>query len=201
MPADDKFLEWMVTAALRLFMEKKKQESAGWLFDQYVETPDGRRLVKELAGFDGSSQGSDFAFEKGLGREDLGAMEWATFERTYWNVRPDARFWAEDRRRQLIVEAKGRGPRREADTTQAQRYFEYLRDSRADGAVIYLVPGQPESWLKLFGEVASEGTGRFGVMLWSDEFLRPFSSELIEVIAESLVPTTQFLKKALDLRQ
>jgi len=156
--------------------------------------------MKEICGFDRSAPGFGFAFETGLSLEDRGFMPEEEFKKTCSTIRPDARFWAEGGARQIIIECKGTGPNKRTYFAQAQRYLSYLQDREADGAVVYIVRFQRAEWQKLIEE-AAERKGRFGAIEWTDNFLRPFSPELIEVIWESIVATSDLLKRALKLRR
>ena len=87
----------------------------------------------------------------------------------------------------MIVEGKGVGCRPEKDDyafAQAQRYFRYLADTGASGAVLYLAPEtHVDGWFRKL--VRASGTSRipYGVMGWSDEFMSGISIQLILVIS------------------
>jgi hypothetical protein len=193
----------MVTSALCRFIEGNREatDRVDWFLEQSVQVLGGTSKLKDVCGFDRNSPGFDLAFEKGLAPEDRGPMAEEMFKKTYWGIRPDIRFWAHGGTLQLIIECKGRGPKERSDIGQARRCFSFLRDRQANGAVVYLVPVNPDDWLELVQKASGEGAGRFGAICWCDDFLQPFASELVEVIGESLVSTGDFLKKAIGLRR
>jgi hypothetical protein len=199
---NESFQEWMVGRALYRFVGGRPtpNERIDWLFDAFVRTPGGRAVLKDLCGFDTSAPDLRLVCETSLKPEDRGPISEEVFKKAYWGTRPDLRFWASGGAQQLIIELKSRGANDKLDSGQAQRYFNYLADRQASGAVVYLVPEGAEGWLGLLSGRTGSEIIRFGVIEWSDDFLRPMCSQLIEVISESLVSSANFLRRALALR-
>ncbi|MDA2913106.1 hypothetical protein MYX77_03950 [Acidobacteriia bacterium AH_259_A11_L15] len=196
------FSEWILNEALASYFGTgdDQNERMEWFFSLSVLTPEGKQAVRELAGFEWTVGEIEWAFNRGLRvPEDRGGIAQELFEREYWGLRPDFRFWRRSREAQLIVESKGYDPgggKQESD--QARRYFQYLKDFACRGAVIYLVPRQATRCLEML-QAAGEKTGvSFGVLHWEDLF-DALGTDLLRVVARSMVASAEVLKTALKL--
>lgn len=202
--ADDmRFAEWMVNCALNKHLGT---HGAGeWFFDLSAHTALGRSTIKDLCGFDWNPD--QWRYEAGLRRqEDIGMISPEDFRNKYWGIRPDFRFWADQKAKQLIVEGKGNGPGPEAGKAQAERYFRYLKDFQAKGAVVYLVPGpEIDGWMGILekvaeGEVGEGSAVKFGVLSWNDDdFLSEIKTQLVLCIAESMAGSFKLLETAVQM--
>jgi hypothetical protein len=129
-------------------------------------------------------------------------MDKAEFKKQYWTIRPDFRFWTKDRRRQLIVEGKGVGCRPDNSDdyafAQAERYFRYLRDTGATGAVVYLVhEDYVEDWFRKLERASDKFAAAFGVLAWSGKFMAEISIQLILLISSGpLAAAAALLREA-----
>jgi hypothetical protein len=204
MAGDVRFAEWMVNYALYRHLEAT-EEAKKWFLSLPTTLPDGEpRMIKELCGFDWETARTDLKYETGLLRdEDRGEIGIEDFRKKYWAIRPDFRFCANGRKQQLIVEGKGRGRGPEADDyfrAQAERYFRYLTEFPAQAAVVYLVPPDHlEGWTGMLRLAAGSSAVGFGVVVWSDGFLKEIGTELALGIAESLTGSFKLLEKAIRL--
>lgn len=201
--ADDlRFAEWMVNYALYRHLEAT-EEAKKWFFSLPATLLDGeQRMIKEVCGFDWESGQTGWSYETGLRRdEDRGEIGIEDFKNKYWTIRPDFRFWTTEKKQQLIVEGKGRGRGLEADDyfkRQAEKYFAYLTEFPAQGAVVYLVPPEHiEGWMGMLKLAAGSPAIRFGVAVWSDGFLKEIGTQLVIGVAESLTGSLKLLEKAI----
>ena len=204
MANNPEFQEWMVNSALFRYLssKKEKEKRLGWLFDLKVDIGEEDipcPLLKELCGFRWKSEDPDFAFDKGFKPEERGKIEEQRFKSTYWSLRPDFRFRTKDGTRQLFIEGKG-GPPSRYDKEQAIHYLGFIHESGSTGALVYLVPEEARSWVRLLHQVAESGGPKTGVLYWDKSFLQQISTELLHVITESQVGPMNLLKKAMELR-
>jgi hypothetical protein len=87
-------LEWMVNSALARYLRasSERPERKEWFFGLHVETMEGKITIGDLCGFSWSSEEVDWKHDRGLGE--------------YRRIRPDFRFWKNDKSMQLIIEGK-----------------------------------------------------------------------------------------------
>lgn len=209
MSEDARFLEWMVNGALNRYL-CTTDEAKKWFFDLPASTLGGVRTVEGLCDFRWEPTRTLYECEAGLRRnEDSGEIDAERFRNQFWGTRPDFRFWTDGKKRQLIVEGKGGKwvGRKDEDNrdSQAIKYFRYMAEFPAAGAVVYLVPADSsDGWLRMLTAAAEQAGSldtRYGVVGWSEEFLAAISTELALTISESLVGPVKLLERALRLLQ
>lgn len=204
MSTSREFPEWMVTQALAAFL-KKDANRAVWLFDLPAETrQQDRKRISELCGFHWQPGEADGESESVLKAQDRGEIPEPDFKTLYLWKTADFRYWTKDRKKQLIIEAKGTAGASRRDFEQAKRYFEYLRAFPAKGAVIYFVPDPTGyDWLGWLDKRAKEAgitdemQVRAGVVNLKTEVLPRVASELVRVVGKALVETAELLEVAL----
>ena len=205
MNIQQEFPEWMITKALAAFLQKDGRRAA-WFFDLKATTLGGSHSLSELCGFKWQEDEVKGAAESVLTMDDRGAaIPEEDFRRRFWGRTPDFRYWTEGRTKQLIVEAKGTPKPSKTDSQQAKRYFDYLREFPAKGAVIYFVPDPDNwNWLKWLEQTAQECQIvescqiNFGVVNSKTEILPKVAPELVRVVGNALVRTADLLEEALQ---
>lgn len=205
MPNDYRLREPMVNEALSAYLDTNN-ERVRWFFGLNTSRPGGETItLTELCGFGPDTDDFGYSFERGLTREeDPGAIPPEDFSKTYWGVRPDFRFWALEKRRQLIVEGKARRPADQALLPQARRYFNYLRQFRAEGALVYLVPCDFRlAYLQMLAQATDGSQIPFGVICWdetlrNDPILKPISTELVHCIQNSIAGPLALIQRLLE---
>ncbi len=196
------FPEWMVNEALTRYLKGDKQTGSRmeWFFSLPAQSSQGDVKVSDLCGF-GWRKGDVFwQSEKSLKqRMDRGSIPPGRFRLQFLSVRPDFRFCTRDMAQQLIIEGKGTPCQVTRDLPQARRYFEYLHDYPSKGAVIYLVPRDSDGWSSMLNKAAGDSGIPNGILLWSAPFLQTLSTNLVDVVEESLAQTQVLLNKARSL--
>jgi hypothetical protein len=106
MATQREFPEWMITNALGAYLESDPT-GAAWLFDRSAVTAGGRhKLISELCGFSWHAGETRREAQSVLTLRDGGEIPEAEFKELWLWETPDFRYWTQQGRRQLIIEAK-----------------------------------------------------------------------------------------------
>jgi hypothetical protein len=201
------FYEWMVTKALSEYLDEAREhnERMKWLFSLDAETGPGvSKPLHELCGFDWDGGRVTGRAEVPFGARgtdmDMGEIPPEEFNKRFHGYTPDFRYWEKGTHRQLIIEAKGTLGPGKSDGEQAERYFNYLRDTGYNGAVIYFVPTR-EIWFDWLQKIAGGFASPFGVVDWKVKIAPWIAGELLRVAAESVAQASDLLKTALSLQK
>ncbi len=161
MPATNQagFPEGIVTPALADYLgisDSPNRERMEWFFGLKARTKSNPKKLSELCGFDWREGEIDGEHESPFTLpRDKGQISEDHFKKIYWQKAADFRFWTKKRDQQLIVEAKGTAKPLKKDAEQAKRYFAYMREFPAKGAVVYFVPGA-NLWFNWLEKMAEE---------------------------------------------
>ena len=198
------FHEWMITRALSEYLKGLPSDRMRWFLEQIdSETPGRVRTLSELCGFTARTEqiqgGAEIALTK---KDDLDKMTEADSKEYLW-MTPDFRYWTSGKKKQLIIEAKGTPSPSKKDSTQARRYFRFLKAFGAVGAVVYLVPEQGGfDWLAWLGTRAKdEDAETFGInwgILRFGQIVPNIADDLVKIVGATLVESATLLEQALQ---